>query len=166
MGLVDCVIKLCHLVAVVGSSCVTPSSSHNSSSSSNNSSKRMKLTVLGGKRKFTQDCRAFEIEATLTWLIAYTLVTNCCNLRKKPKQAKETRQRAFQMLRVLARLACEAQVGDAEIARTRLVRGVFQSIAAVVFKEIQNGKGNWLPVLRLECQMLLEIRCFTAVVSS
>ena len=78
-------------------------------------SEKMKPTGLGGKRKFTQDRRAFEIQATPTWLIVYTLVANYCNLHK---QAKETRQRSFQTLCVLARLACEAQVGDAETVRT------------------------------------------------
>ena len=66
----------------------------------------MKLTVLGGKRKFTQDCRAFEIEATLTWLIAYTLVTNCCNLRKKPAKASKGNEAES-----LSNVACPCEIG-------------------------------------------------------
>ena len=101
-------------------------------------SERMKLlTVLGGKRKFTDDLRAFDILATPTWLIVYALVTNCFNLRRTPKQAKETRRRAFHMLRVLARVACEAEVSDEVTVRTS------QGICSINREGVLQGDLEW-----------------------
>ena len=64
-------------------------------------SERMRMsTGLGDKRKephgvSNQTDRGFEALVSPGWLILYTLLVNCCNLRKAPQAAVALRKRAF-----------------------------------------------------------------------
>ena len=77
------------------------------------------------KRKRTQQhgvhgsSHGFEALASPVWLIVYTLLANCCNLRKKAAAAVALRKRAFQILDMLVHLSCQAS--GATTLRTRHV---------------------------------------------
>ena len=71
-------------------------------------SERMQLTGLGGVSTQDDSSRGFEPLVSPGWLILYTLLENCCNLRKSTAAAVAMRKRAFEILDMLVRKACQA----------------------------------------------------------
>ena len=72
-------------------------------------SERMRMPT-GLRGVSTQDgsSRGFEALVSPGWLILYTLLVNCCNLRKAQAAAVALRKRAFEVLDMLVRKACQA----------------------------------------------------------
>ena len=72
-------------------------------------SERMRMsTGLGGVSMQDGRSRGFEALVSPGWLILYTLLVNCCNLRKATAAAVSLRKRAFDVLDMLVRKACQA----------------------------------------------------------
>ena len=72
------------------------------------SERMLRPTGLGGVSTQDGSSRGFEAMVSLGWLILYTLLVNCCNLRKATAAAVALRKRAFEVLDMLIRKACQA----------------------------------------------------------
>ena len=72
------------------------------------SSQGCKRKDLHGVGKQDDSSSGFEALVSPVWLILYTLLVNCCNLRKATIAAKGLRKRAFEILDLLVRLSSEA----------------------------------------------------------